>query len=175
MHDMDTARKKLCEALGYKRVHDHLGEYCNLHERDIHGYRDAKRVSSLCLSPEDEAQGRNWSYNGFCRNITYAELQEMNRVAIARSAELERWFLLDPVEKFIAGAAVVYRGLKDEDWYVARFIRGRDVPSVRIEKGEFFSSHFERQPVMSESAARSFFLNLGQVTFTKHRMTDQHV
>ncbi|MFI5423147.1 MAG: hypothetical protein ACHQWH_04325 [Nitrososphaerales archaeon] len=173
--DLDDARKALCVTLGYKRVHDHLGEYCNLHERDIPGYIAATRVSLLCLSDADISQGRNWSYNGLCRPVTYDKLQEMYREAVARSAELERWFMLEPVEKFIGGSPVIYRGLSG-DPYIARFVpAGRDaVSSVRIEKIDFLTSRFEQQPIMSESEARSFFANLGEVTFTKcHSMSDQ--
>jgi hypothetical protein len=48
------------------------------------------------------------------------------------------------------------------------------VSSVRIEKGDFFSSNFERHPVMAEHEARSFFANLGKITFTStHRMSDR--
>jgi hypothetical protein len=47
------------------------------------------------------------------------------------------------------------------------------VSSVRIEKGDFFSSNFERHPVMAEHEARSFFANLQDHLLQHHRMSDQ--
>lgn len=153
---VEEARATLCKALNYPRVTDHLGEYTNLHERDIPGYRKAHQVE-----PD------KWNYSGWHSPISAEELAKALAAAEARSEELERWFQTDPVERFIAGARVIYKGF-GEKCYMAQFIR-TDVPHLRVnEVVDLFEYPRLMEPLMGESEARSFFARLPDPFFTAH-------
>jgi hypothetical protein len=154
---VEAVREALCAALNYPRVTDHLGEYTNLHERDIPGHKRATR----------QADGL-YRYSGYHTPVTAEQLALELARHEARSIELEKWFLTEPVERFIAGARVLYKGF-DEKCYMAQFIRAKVVPFVRInEIIDLFKYPRRMEPVMGESEARAFFATLPEPFFTSH-------
>lgn len=153
---LEKARAALCQALNYPRVTDHLGEYTNLHERDIPGHRKAVR----------EASGL-YRYSGYSCPVPADVLAEQLARYEARSEELEKWFQTEPVERFIAGSRVLYKGF-DEKCYMAQFIRA-EVPHLRInEIVDLFEYPRRMEPIMGEAEARAFFANLPDPFFTAH-------
>lgn len=171
---IETARADLCRALGYSRVHDHLGEYCNLHERDIPAARKPVTVSPMFA--DKSRPDAVYSLNGFCKPITKAEVAETLARHEARSAELERWFMTPADDRFIAGHPIVYSGLAREGeqpkCYMARYVKaGADaVPYLDVLAIEdTFRRRKAMQPTMWESEARAFFANVGEYTFALAR------
>jgi hypothetical protein len=167
---LDAARKAMTEALGYRRVHDDLGEFCNLHERDIPGYLHARPVSPMVNSKERIAAGEIYSFSGWSTPVAEKELARLLAAARTRSDELVAWFLMPAVDRFLAGSHVGYRGLDGESYYVALYNHREAVPFLRVEKCVgLFDRDLVMQPIMGEHEARTFFANLGKYAFVKAR------
>lgn len=140
---LDAARGALARALDYERVHDHLGEFCNLHERDLPNWRNASLT----------ADG-HWRYSGWASPVTTAERARLEAIDVARDHALRKWFESGPVARFLAGASVNY--LNDGEGFRAGYARGRIMidasdgflgwipletgPATREEAAEFFES-----------------------------------
>lgn len=92
---VEAARAALCKAIGYDWVHDHLGEYCNLHERDIPGCLHASPIGPDL-----------YSFSGYFAPVSKATLDAKLRKHRNRSRTLKSRLALAPIDRFIVGDAI---------------------------------------------------------------------
>jgi hypothetical protein len=155
--ELEHARTSLTVALGYDRVRDHLGEYVNLHERDIPNCRAATQL----------ACGR-WSYSGFHNPVTRDDLDARLARHEVRSLELEQWFTMPSDDRFIAGAQIRYTGLRNGTVYTARYVSRAEVPYIEIREVRGFDDcPVVASPLMAEHEARSYFRNIPDARFVQ--------
>lgn len=147
---VERTRQALCIALGYERVHDHLGEFCNIHERDIPGHKYVSRTADGLVS-----------YNGFCVAVSQEQNVGMLAICEMRAVELETWFHTAPVDRFVAGASVVFE--RDGLHLVARYDGEIIITSIR----DFFDRVLISRIETSEVAARDWFTALENPVFVK--------
>lgn len=160
--ELEAARAAMFKALGYERAYSYMGEFCNLHERDIPSHIKAS-ARPCYYDKAHAAAGRIYRYSGFQQPVDLATHRANCTTARQRSRYLQSIFLLSPVDRFIHGWSIVYLG-KDGKGYMTAW-RGSSSYLTVLETIGMFDRRLEWQGIMSEPEARAFFAGISDPHF----------
>lgn len=154
---LETARAAMLAVLGYENVYSYMGEFCNLHERDF----------PAGIHPIRTADGK-YQYSGWQTPIALEKHREALTAQRQRALYLFRMFCLLPVERFLAGWHVQYRGKESDSYFTAmrRINAETGVGYVlTIQHTGMFAQHVHSRRIMDDSELREFFYDLDSPVF----------